>query len=159
MRDGPDRFSVYFAIETPLAGAFAGVPVPRKITADEYKVLQGIGSRGAEAMERQARYDRLYETLVANGAFGFENGLQERDFAKILVGPPPGGDGDPATLASRQAEYETTIEKQLKVLKNGHGKPLYAGLCGQQVPVGGKPVLQWRWFVPTPENLRGGVNK
>jgi putative DNA primase/helicase len=40
-RDGRDRFSTYFLIETPMPGIFAGVPVPRRITASEYRTLSG----------------------------------------------------------------------------------------------------------------------
>jgi len=94
MRDGRDRFSVHFKIETPLPGPFAGVPVPRKITGAAYDALLRMGSTGAEAVEQQSRYDRLRDVLVAHGAFGFEDGFQERDFAKILVGPSPSGDAD-----------------------------------------------------------------
>ena len=82
--------------------------------------------------------------------FGFENGLQEREFAKVLVGPAPRGDADPTTLASRQAEYDTVVETELKALKNRHNKPAYSGLCGQQVPIGGQR-LEWRWYLPKPE--------
>jgi len=102
---------VYFQIDP------ACVPVPRKITAAEYEALVAKGSKGSEKVGPQARYDRLYTTLVARGAFGFENGLRERDFAEILAGPPPVGEDNPAMREARRAEYETVVEKELKALK------------------------------------------
>jgi hypothetical protein len=78
MRDGRDRFPVYFAIETPLPGKFAGVPVPRKIRAAEYEVRLGRGSKGTEATEKQARYDHSLLMVPLGSREAFKNGTSPR---------------------------------------------------------------------------------
>jgi hypothetical protein len=60
-------------------------------------------------------------------------------------------------VLDRQAEYGTTVEKELKWVRGGHDKPAYSGLRGQQVPVGGKR-LQWRCLYQN-RNPAHGMNE
>jgi AAA domain len=133
MKDSRDGFSIYF--QAPPEGS-PDVPVPRLISEAEYRELLKGSTKKKRVEDRtsDARYDRLYGALKARGAFGFENGLTERDFAELL------------TLPSRSP---ASIGKELQTLKNNHRASSYGGLCAMQTPAAGNKA-QWRWFLPDP---------
>jgi hypothetical protein len=141
MRDGRDGFSIFFRVP-PAGGAM--VPVPEKITEEEYLGL--MGSTGGRPSVAQLTFDYRRRILVDHGAVSFVRGLPEPQFAKILAGPRP-RDDDVDALAN----WKTLVEQERTSLKNAHGKKHYEGvLCSQQVPTGGDK-MQWRWYVVNPE--------
>jgi AAA domain/Bifunctional DNA primase/polymerase, N-terminal len=141
MRDGRDGFSIFFKV--PPAGS-ASVPVPVKITEEEYLGLMGTTS--ARPSDAQLTFNQRRGILVDQGAVSFDRGLPEPQFAEILAGPRP-RDGDVEGLAT----WQTQVSQERTALKNAHRKKHYEGvLCSERVPTGGKK-MQWRWYIVHPE--------
>jgi hypothetical protein len=140
MRDGRDGFSIYFKV--PPAGSVT-VPVPEKITENEYSSLMGPTSGRVDGA--QLTFNSRRDTLTAQGAVSFDSGLTETKFAETLVGPRPPDDD-----AQALAQWKTLVEQERKSLHNAHGKKSYRGvLCDQRFPTGGDR-LEWRWFIVNP---------
>jgi hypothetical protein len=149
MRDGRDGFSIFFKV-SPTGSA---VPVPEKISDEDYRGLMGTTS--VPPSNAQLMFNQRRDTLVEHGAVSFEGGLPEARFAELLVGERP-GDNDKEALAS----WKTGVDREQTSLKNAHGKKGYKGmLCDNQIPAGGDK-KQWRWFIvnPGPSDIRAGLN-
>ena len=124
MRDGRDGFSIFFKV--PPTGSTA-VPVPEKITEEEYLTLTGSTSGGPDGA--QLTFNNRRDTLVDHGAVSFDSGLPETKFAELLAGPRPRDDD-----ADALAKWKTSAEQERTSLKNAHGKRSYKGvLCDQQL--------------------------
>jgi hypothetical protein len=140
MRDGRDGFSIFFRVP-PSRGET--VPVPEKITEEEYRGL--MGGTSARPSDADLTFRHRRDILVDHGALSFDQGLLEPHFAEILAGPQP-RDDDVAALAKWNAQ----VTQERISLKNAHGKKLYKGvLCSERIPTGGKKT-QWRWCIVNP---------
>jgi hypothetical protein len=149
MRDGRDGFSIFFKV-SPTG---PGVPVPEKISEEEYRGLMGTTS--VRPSDAELTFNQRRDTLVEHGAVSFGGGLPEAQFAELLVGERP-GDNDKEALAS----WKTGVDREQRSLKNAHGKKSYKGvLCDNQIPAGGDK-KQWRWFIvrPEPSDMRAGLD-
>jgi len=80
MRDGRDGFSIFFEV-SPTG---SGVPVPEKISEEEYRGL--IGTTSVRPNDAQLTFNQRRDTLVEHGAVRFARGLPEAQFAEQLVG-------------------------------------------------------------------------
>ena len=141
MRDGRDGFSIYFKV--PQAGS-ATVPVPEKITEEEYLAL--LGPTNGRPDDAKLTFNLRHDTLAGHHAVGFDSGLPETKFAEILVGARPRDDD-----AEALAKWKTDVERERTSLKNAHGKKSYKGvLCDQQYPTGDDK-MEWRWYIVNPE--------
>jgi hypothetical protein len=141
MRDGRDGFSIFFKV--PPAGS-ARVPVPEKITEQEYLAL--MGTTVARPDDAQLTFNQRRDTLVEHRAVTFEIGLSETKFAELLTGPRPRHHEVDAL-----AHWKTEVERERKALQNAHRKKSYKGvLCDQQLPTGSDK-KEWRWFIVKPE--------
>jgi hypothetical protein len=149
MRDGRDGFSIFFKV--PPTGS--AVPVPEKISEEEYRGLMGTTS--VPPSDAQLTFNQRRDTLVEHAAVSFESGLPEGQFAELLVGERP-RDNDKGALAS----WKTNVDRERRSLKSDHGKKSYKGvLCDNQIPAGSDK-KQWRWFLvnPGPSDMRAGLN-
>ncbi len=158
MRDGRDGFSIFFKV--PPAGS-GSVPVPEKITEEDYRALTGTTNRGltgtssAPQDDAQLKFNQRRETLVEHRAISFQTGLSETKFAEILAGPRPRDDEVDAL-----AHWKTEAGRQRKALQNVHSKKSYKGvLCDELLPAGGDK-KQWRWFIvkPGPSDIVTGLD-
>jgi hypothetical protein len=141
MRDGRDGFSIFFKV--PPSGS-TEVPVPEKITEQEYLAL--LGPSTGRPDEAQLTFDHRRDVLIESGAISFDTGLTETRFAGILIGPSPGDDNPQGV-----AQWKTSVEQERKSLHNAHSKKSYKGvLCDQRVPTDGNK-MEWRWFIVKPE--------
>jgi hypothetical protein len=146
MRDGRDGFSIFFKV--PPMGS-ATVPVPEKITEEEYLALIGPTSGGRDDAQLTFNYRR--DTLVDHDAVSFDSGLSETKFAQLLAGPRPRDDD-----ADALEKWKTSVERERTSLKNAHGKMNYKGvLCDQQVPTGSDK-REWRWYFVKPRSAATG---
>jgi hypothetical protein len=143
MRDGRDGFSIFFKV--PPEGS-EGVPVPERVTKEEYLARTGSTSGGTRPTDAELTFNQRRETLVEHGAINFDRGLTESQFAEILAGERPRNDDEEAL-----AHWKDEVERERTSLKNAHPKPSYKGvLCDKQLPAGGDKE-QWRWFIVKPE--------
>jgi hypothetical protein len=134
MRDGRDGFSIFFKV--PPSGSLS-VPVPERITEEEYLALMGQTSGRTD--EAQLTFNYRRDILIEHGAVSFSSGLTEIKFAEIVVGPRPPDDD-----AEALAKWKTSAEQERTSLKNAHGKRSYKGvLCDQRFP-SGCDKLEWR---------------
>jgi hypothetical protein len=140
MRDGRDGFSIFFKV--PPMGSTT-VPVPEKITEEEYLALIGPTSGGPDGA--QLTFNNRRDTLVEHRAVSFDSGLSETQFAEILAGPRPRDDD-----ADALAKWKADVEQERTSLKNAHGKKSYKGeLCDQQLPTGSDKT-ECRWYIVKP---------
>jgi hypothetical protein len=143
MRDGRDGFSICFKVS---AEGSEGVPVPERVTREEYLALTRSTSSGTRLTDAELTFNQRRETLVEQGAISFDRGLTESQFAEILVGERPRDDEEEALV-----HWKDEVERERTSLKNAHPKPSYKGvLCDNQLPAGGDK-KQWRWFIVKPE--------
>jgi Bifunctional DNA primase/polymerase, N-terminal/AAA domain len=152
MRDGRDGFSIFFKV--PPEGS-EGVPVPQRITKEEYLALTGSPSGGTRSTDAELTFNQRRDTLVEHRAVSFESGLSETQFAEMLVGERP-RDDEVEVLA----HWKSEVERERISLKNAHGKLSYKGvLCDKQLPAG-YDKEQWRWFIvkPEPSNTAAGLD-
>jgi AAA domain-containing protein len=142
MRDGRDGFSTFFKV--PPTGSKT-VPVPEKITEEEYQQLMMGRTRGRPS-DADLTFNQRRDALVDHRAVDFDHGLPEANFAEILAGPRPREDD-----AEALAHWKTQVERERQSLKNAHSKKSYKDvLCSQQIPTGGDK-MQWRWYIVNPE--------
>jgi hypothetical protein len=140
MRDGRDGFSIFFKVQT----GPGVVPVPEKITQEEYLGLAGTITDQSDDSRRI--FDNRRGVLRDQQALNFEAGLSEKQFAELLVGERP-RDRDEEALT----DWKAAVEREKTALKNAHSKPSYKGvLCDNQIPAGSDK-SQWRWFIVKPE--------
>ena len=149
MRDARDGFSIFFKV-SPTGSA---VPVPEKISEEDYRGLMGTTS--VRPSDARLTFNQRRDTLVEHGAVGFDRGLPEAQFAELLVGERP-GDADKEALAT----WKTSVDRERRSLKSAYGKKSYRDvLCDNQL-LAGPNKKEWRWFIvnPGPSDIRAGLN-
>jgi hypothetical protein len=140
MRDGRDGFSIYFKV-SPADGET--VPVPEKITVEEYRGL--LGGTGTRPSDAELTFRRRRDILVDHRAFSFDHGLPEPQFAEILAGPRPRDDDTKAV-----AKWNAQVAQERMSLKNAHGKERYKEVLSSEQAPSGRKKKQWRWYVVNP---------
>jgi hypothetical protein len=164
MRDGVDGFDVYFNAWPQ--GRDAGVPVPVKITEEEYQAL-AKGRPDDESARGKLFADRR-DILLRNRVFSFEDGWSPRRLAEALVHARPRVSSPDKTEDA--ALLETAIEKERKALNNATRSKAYNGVIVHEryprgaavekivAPNGDSRVrsrMEWRWYMDDPQQPRG----
>jgi hypothetical protein len=159
MRDGVDGFDVYFNAWPQ--GRDAGVPVPVKITEDEYNGMIAKGSHGDESARGKLFADRR-DILLRNQVFSFEDGWPTRRLAEALVNSRARVS---ATDPQRdKALLATAIAKEIEGLKNAARSGVYKDVIAHrrypdeavEFMTPGKK-MELRWYMDDPQQPRGAL--
>ena len=164
MRDGRDGFSIFFKV--PPTGSTA-VPVPEKITEEEYLTLMGSTNGGPD--DAQLTFNNRRDTLIEHDAVSFDSGLSETKFAELLAGPRPRDDDVDALakwenlcrarahVAQERARQEELQGRDLRPTASDRKRQDGMALVRREAKIGGHrasgsgcPVWwpspwQWRW--------------